>query len=69
MILHNTGINVCFLFTASEDQYGTFDALRPLYIDTATGNVTLGDGVLVVNESGGVTATSLSNQIYAVFAD
>jgi hypothetical protein len=38
--IRNDGTNTYFLFTASGDQYGSYNGLRPLYINNATGSVT-----------------------------
>lgn len=39
-MIRNDGTNTYFLLTDSTDQYGTFNSLRPLYIDNATGYLT-----------------------------
>ena len=39
-IVRNDGTNTYFLLTASGDQYGTWNSLRPMSINNANGNVT-----------------------------
>ena len=47
VFVRNDGSNTYFLLTASGDQYGTWNTLRPLYINNATGAVTMGNGLTV----------------------
>ena len=49
-ILRQDGANFYFLMTASGDQYGSWNALRPLMINMVTGSITFGHGV-TVNQS------------------
>ena len=56
VFLRNDGSNTYFLLTASGDQYGTWNTLRPLYINNATGAVTMGNGLTV---SGNATIKNL----------
>ncbi len=41
-MLRNDGNNTYFLLTNSSDQYGSWNGLRPLYINNSTGNVSVG---------------------------
>jgi len=41
-MLRNDGANTFFLLTNSENQYGAWNSLRPLYINNPTGNVYVG---------------------------
>lgn len=45
--LRNDGNATYFLLTASGDQYGTFNALRPFSFNNATGTVTMSNGVSI----------------------
>lgn len=47
-ILRNDGANTNFLLTASGDQYGTWNAFRPLSINNSTGEVTIGENGMTV---------------------
>jgi putative flippase GtrA len=48
----NDGTNYWLLFTASGDQYGTFNSLRPLSVSLSSGQVTMQNGLSVTG--GGV---------------
>ncbi len=48
-IIRNDNSGTYFLLTAKDDAYGSYNALRPLRIDNATGRVQIGNG-LTVNE-------------------
>lgn len=50
----NDGANFYLLFTASGDQYGTYNSLRPLAVSVTTGAVTIGNGLTV---TGGLAFT------------
>jgi len=41
-MFRNDGDNTYFLLTNSSDQYGSWNGLRPLYINNSTGNVSVG---------------------------
>lgn len=41
-MLRNDGVNTYFLLTNSGDQYGSWNGLRPLYINNTSGDVTVG---------------------------
>jgi len=41
-MLRNDGVNTYFLLTNSGDQYGSWNGLRPLYINNTSGNVSVG---------------------------
>lgn len=41
------GSALYLMLTASGDQYGTFNALRPFYVNLSNGQVTLGNGMVV----------------------
>jgi hypothetical protein len=49
----NDGANTYLLLTATGDQYGTWNALRPFYVNDVSGAVTIGTSLTV---SGNVTA-------------
>ncbi|MDE2101231.1 MAG: hypothetical protein KGL39_28555, partial [Patescibacteria group bacterium] len=49
----NDGANTYLLFTNSGDQYGSWNSLRPLYINDSTGEVYMGNGLDIT--SGGIT--------------
>lgn len=42
--IYNDGNATYFMLTAKDDQYGTYNSLRPLYINNSTGVVTMGNG-------------------------
>ena len=42
--IYNDGNSSYFMLTAKYDQYGTYNSLRPLYINNSTGVVTMGNG-------------------------
>ena len=42
--IRNDGSNTYFLFTNAGNQYGSWNSLRPLYINNASGYVTFGNG-------------------------
>ena len=44
-MLYNDGANFYFLLTSSGNQYGTWNALRPLVINNASGLVTMNNGL------------------------
>lgn len=56
----NDGRNTWLLLTASGDQYGSFNNLRPIMVDNVYGGVTLGGNTLVVGHNAyvGVKTTS-----------
>lgn len=43
----NDGASVYLLFTASGDQYGSWNSLRPFYVNLASGSVTMESGLTV----------------------
>ena len=47
LILRNDGTNSLFLLTASGDPYGTWNNLRPFYINNASGWVTMANGASI----------------------
>ena len=49
----NDGANTYLLFTNSGDQYGSWNSLRPFYINDSTGEVYMGNGLDIT--SGGIT--------------
>ncbi|MCM1356907.1 MAG: hypothetical protein NC212_10950 [Staphylococcus sp.] len=55
--VRNDGNNVHFMLTNSGDQYGSYNSLRPIYLNAATGNVYMGHALSV---SGKVTAASIN---------
>ena len=54
-LIRNDGSTIYFMFTASGDQYGGFNSLRPLYINASNGAVGMGNGLSV---SGTLTANN-----------
>ena len=68
--LRNDGANTYFLLTAAGDQYGQWNALRPLYINDASGAVTIGTSLVVggtiQSTSGGVVFPDGTTQTTAV---
>ncbi|HVY72513.1 MAG TPA: immunoglobulin-like domain-containing protein [Candidatus Paceibacterota bacterium] len=61
-MLYNDGSNFYFLLTASGDQYGGWNSLRPLTISDTSGDVSLGNGALYVQHGAAVTT---SGYLYA----
>ncbi len=53
--IRNDGGTTYFLLTASGDKYGSWNTLRPLFINNASGAVSMGNGLSV---GGGVNVTS-----------
>ncbi|EHG9310282.1 phage tail protein [Salmonella enterica] len=53
--IRNDGGTTYFLLTASGDKYGSWNALRPMYINNASGAVTMGNGLTL---GGGLNVTS-----------
>ncbi|WP_105625550.1 tail fiber domain-containing protein [Cronobacter sakazakii] len=53
--IRNDGGTTYFLLTASGDKYGSWNALRPMYINNASGEVTMGNGLSL---AGGLNVTS-----------
>jgi microcystin-dependent protein len=56
-MIRNDGVNTNFLLTASGNQYGTFNGLRPLAINNVSGLVTVSNGLTV---SGAFTCNSIN---------
>ena len=52
--IYNDGNSSYFMLTAKDDQYGTYNSLRPLYINNSTGVVSSATGIV----SGGVLNVS-----------
>ncbi|MFH1320653.1 MAG: hypothetical protein ABII90_08375 [Bacteroidota bacterium] len=53
-VIHRNGsANYYIMLTASGDQYGSFNSLRPFRINMASGNVYLGNSTLVADHSSG----------------
>jgi hypothetical protein len=48
-IIRNDGTSTYFLFTAVNDYWGVWNALRPFYINNTTGDVTIGSNLNVGN--------------------
>jgi hypothetical protein len=55
----NDGTNIYLLFTNIDDQYGTWNALRPFQANLSTGAVSIGNGLNVYD--GGISTTWASN--------
>ncbi len=53
--IRNDGGTTYFLLTASGDKFGSWNALRPMYINNASGAVTMGNGLSL---AGGLNVTS-----------
>ena len=63
--IYNDGNSSYFMLTAKDDQYGTYNSLRPLYINNSTGVVTMGNGtniggILNVTNTTEATATTVA---------
>jgi hypothetical protein len=58
MLLRNDGSDTYFLLTASGDQYGTWNALRPINFNNTTGLVSMGNGLNV--SAGNISAAYLA---------
>ena len=56
------GATTYLLLTASGDQYGSWNALRPLSVDDVTGNVTIGTQLAVANSVQAVSFMYTSDQ-------
>lgn len=52
--LRNDGSNYYLLFTNPDDQYGSWNTLRPFYANLASGNVGIGNSALYVQHGGNV---------------
>ncbi|BCX15076.1 MAG: hypothetical protein KatS3mg088_759 [Patescibacteria group bacterium] len=59
-MLRNDGSNTYFLLTASGNQYGSWNSLRPFRIANATGDVALGNDTLYVVHGGNVGIGTIS---------
>jgi hypothetical protein len=66
--LYNNGDNVFLMLTNSGDQYGTYNSLRPLYVNCSTGAVTMACG-LSVTAGGLTTSTNMSANASIVLAN
>ncbi|WP_434006084.1 tail fiber domain-containing protein [Escherichia coli] len=53
--IRNDGSSTYFMLTASGDKFGSWNALRPMYINNASGAVTMGNGLSL---AGGLNVTS-----------
>lgn len=58
--LRNDGTATYLLLTASGDQYGTWNALRPFHYNNASGNVVIGNNALFVQHGGNVGIGSVT---------
>lgn len=63
--IYNNGNFSYFMLTAKDDQYGTYNTLRPLYINNSTGVVTMSNGtnikgILNVTNTTDATATTVA---------
>lgn len=63
--IYNDGNSSFFMLTAKDDQYGTYNSLRPLYINNSTGVVTMSNGtniggILNVTNTTDATATTVA---------
>lgn len=63
--IYNDGNSSYFMLTAKDDQYGTYNTLRPLYINNSTGVVTMSNGtnirgILNVTNTTDATATTVA---------
>ena len=57
-MLRNDGINTYLLLTNNNDINGSFNALRPFWVNNATGNISFADSkVLIVHDTGNLTLT------------
>lgn len=57
LMMRNDGADMYFLMTASGDQYGTWNSLRPFAFSMATGNVTMSHAVTI---GGALVAPTIS---------
>ncbi|WP_250694150.1 phage tail protein, partial [Escherichia coli] len=57
--IRNDGSNSYFLLTNAGDQLGSWNGLRPLYINNASGAVTMNNGLTVLNSLGLGTTNAL----------
>lgn len=63
--IYNDGNSTYFMLTAKDDRYGTYNSLRPLYINNSTGVVSsatgiVSGGVLNVSNTTDATATTVA---------
>ena len=58
LMFRNDGSNFYMLYTASGDQYGGWNSLRPFRIDNVNGHVYLGNSALTVEHSSNVTVAN-----------
>ena len=63
--IYNDSSSTYFLLTAKDDQYGSYNSLRPLYINNSTGVVTMSngtniEGILNVTNTTDATATTVA---------
>lgn len=49
--IRNDGNNTYFMFTNANDQYGSYNNLRPMYINNTNGNIIIGHGATVNGSS------------------
>lgn len=61
-IWRQDGSSLYLLFTASGNQYGSWNSLRPFTVDLVSGQVSIGDG-LAFGSQVGASTTDLSNHI------
>jgi hypothetical protein len=61
----NDGANTYFLLTATGNQYGAWNGLRPFTVDDVTGKVNLASGALV---AGGLTSDTIQSPQYCIGA-
>jgi hypothetical protein len=60
-MLRNDGTNTYFLLTAANDLNGSWNTLRPLYINNISGDIAFANGALRVNHANGKVAIGLAD--------
>lgn len=63
--IYNDGGSTYFMLTAKDDQYGTYNNLRPLYINNSTGIVTMGHGTNIAGILNGSNTTDATSTTVA----
>ena len=67
--IYNNGNSTYFMLTAKDDRYGTYNSLRPLYINNSTGVVSsatgiVSEGVLNVSNTTDATSTTAAGAVF-----
>ncbi len=64
--IRNDGSNTYFLLTSAGNQYGSWNTLRPLYINNASGYVTFGNGHGDLAENYRISGTALRGSLMSI---